>query len=97
MAYEFFTAERFFTEITTEAAARALLWRSRFPGKEFHCPHCHAEKYYVLATRPEVRTCKGCRRQLRLRVGTIFEASKTPLLLWVKALFYHRRAVCALS
>ena len=88
MSYEPFPAERFFTEITTEADARALLWRSRFQGKDFACPHCHAEECYVLRTRPEVRTCKGCRRQLRLRAGTIFEASKTPLLLWVKALFY---------
>ena len=88
MAYESFSAERFFTEITTEAEARTLLWRSRFQDKEFHCPRCHAEQFYALATRPEVRTCKGCRRQLRLRAGTIFESSKTSLLLWVKALFY---------
>ena len=88
MPYESFPAERFFTEITTEADARALLWRSRFQGKDFVCPHCHAEECYGIRTRPEVRTCKGCRRQLRLRAGTIFEASKTPLLLWVKALFY---------
>lgn len=88
MSYESFPAERFFTEITTEADARALLWRSRFQGKDFVCPHCHAEECYGIRTRPEVRTCKGCRRQLRLRAGTIFEASKTPLLLWVKALFY---------
>lgn len=47
MAYESFTAERFFTDITTEAAARALLWRSRFQGKEFHCPHCHSEQFYT--------------------------------------------------
>ena len=88
MAYESFSAERFFTEITTEAAAQTLLWRSRFQGKEFHCPRCHAESCYALATRPEVRTCKGCRRQWRLRAGTIFESSMTSLLLWVKALFY---------
>jgi len=88
VAYESFSAERFFTEITTEAEARTLLWRSRFQDKEFHCPRGHAEQFYALATRPEVRTCKGCRRQLRLRAGTIFESSKTSLLLWVKALFY---------
>lgn len=63
VAYESFSAERFFAEITTEeAAARTLLWRSRFQGKEFHCPRCHAEQWYALATRPEVRTCKGCRQ-----------------------------------
>jgi hypothetical protein len=45
MFYESFTAERFFTEITTEAEARTLLWRSRFQGKEFQCPICHAEAF----------------------------------------------------
>jgi transposase-like protein len=83
-----FLLNAFSPKSPTEAEARTLLWRSRFQGKEFHCPHCHAEQFYPLATRPEVRTCKGCRRQLRLRAGTIFESSKTSLLLWVKALFY---------
>ena|GEM_PF-5736783 len=35
MFYETYTAERFFTESTTEAEARTLLWRSRIQGKEF--------------------------------------------------------------
>ncbi|MFT5259528.1 MAG: hypothetical protein ACI810_001273 [Gammaproteobacteria bacterium] len=35
-----------------------------------------------------MRTCKSCRRQTRLRAGTLFESSKTPLLIWVNALFY---------
>ena len=91
MTYESFSAERFFTEITTEAEARPLLWRSRFQGKEFHCPRGHAEQFYALATRSDVRTGNGCRRQLRLRAGTIFESSKTALLLWVKALFLSCR------
>ena len=33
-----FPLNAFFTEITTEAAARTLLWRSRFQGKEFSLP-----------------------------------------------------------
>ncbi len=88
MFYEAFTAERFFTEITTEAKARTLIWRCRFNGKDFECPHCQSEHYYALRCRPEVRTCKACRRQIRLRAGTLFEASKTPLLVWVRALFH---------
>jgi len=40
--YESCTAERFFTEITTEAEARALLWRSRFQDNKFQYPFCHA-------------------------------------------------------
>ncbi len=46
MFYESFTAERFFTEITTESEARTLLWRSRFQGKEFQCPTGQAEAFY---------------------------------------------------
>jgi hypothetical protein len=38
MVYESFTTERVFTEITTEAEARDLLWRSRFQGKVFPSP-----------------------------------------------------------
>ncbi len=88
MFYEKYTSERFFSEITTEEDARALIWRSRFQGKEFECPHCRAETFYTHQSRPEVRTCKTCRRQIRVRAGTLFESSKTPLLIWVKALFY---------
>jgi transposase-like protein len=92
MSYEPFPAERFFTEITTEAEARALLWRSRFQGKDFDCPQCHSEEFYALRTRPEVRTCKGCRRQLRLRAGTIFESSKTSCSSGSKRCFMSCRA-----
>ena len=45
MFYESFTAERFFAEITTAAEARALLWYSRFRGKEFQCPTCDTEVF----------------------------------------------------
>jgi len=88
MFYEEYTSERFFSEITTEEDARLLVWRSRFQGKEFQCPHCQSKHFYSHNSRPEVRTCKSCRRQTRVRAGTIFESSKTPLLIWVKALFY---------
>ncbi len=47
MFYEQFTSERFFTEITTEDAARELIWRSRFNGKEFICPHIANQKTFT--------------------------------------------------
>ncbi len=97
MFYESFPAERFFTEITTESEARTLLWRSRFQGKEFQCPTCQAEAFYAIRTRPEVRTCRVCLRQVRLRAGTIFQASKTSLLLWVKAVFYVMQGTRGMS
>lgn len=74
------------SEIQTEADAREWFWRCRFSGKDFVCPRCACERYYRLETRPEVLTCKGCLRQIRLRAGTILENSKLPLLIWVRAL-----------
>ena len=61
MIYENFTAERFFSEITTKEEARDLIWRSRFDGERFRCRKCKCLDFYDISTRPEVRTCKGCR------------------------------------
>lgn len=88
MIYEVFTSERFFTEVTTEEQARSIIWSAKYDGKDFVCPCCKSELYYQIRTRPEVRTCKACKVQTRLRSSTIFEYSKVPLLVWVKALFY---------
>lgn len=87
MLYEIFSASKFFQEIKSEEDARNLVWRSRFDGESFICPHCQKHEYYQHKSRPEVRECKGCHRQTRVRSGTIFEASKTQLLLWVRAIF----------
>jgi len=100
MHYESFTSERFFTEITTEEEARNLVWRSRFKGKEFECPHCKHEEFYQHRSRPEIRECRSCHKQIRVRAGTIFESSKTTLLLWCKALFFvmqGKRGVSAME
>lgn len=88
MFYEVFTSERFFSEITTEEAARDLIWRCRSGGKEFQCPHCRCEEFYQHKSRVEIRECKGCKKQVRVRAGTIFDSSKTSLLLWCKAIFH---------
>ncbi len=70
MLSEEYSSERYFSEITIEEDARALVWRSRFQGKEFECPHCQCEAFYTYNTRPEVRTCKACRGQTRVWAGT---------------------------
>jgi hypothetical protein len=88
MLYEVFTSERIFTEINTEEAARELIWRCRFGGKDFKCPHCACESFYQHKSRAEIRECRGCNRQIRVRAGTIFDSSKTNLLLWCKAIFH---------
>lgn len=88
MFYEVFTSERFFTEVITEEAARDLVWRCRFNGDDFKCPHCQSKQFYQYKTRPEIRCCKSCAKQIRVRAGTIFDSSKTSLLIWVKAVFF---------
>ncbi len=90
----------FFKEIDTEERAREWVWRSRFGGKDFVCPHCQAESFYALNARPEVRECRSCGRQTRVRAGTIFQDSKLPLLIWVRAVYFvmqGKRGISALE
>jgi transposase-like protein len=88
MVYEAFLTERFFSEVTTEEVAVALLWRMKNDGKEFVCPHCGGERHYEIKGRQEVRVCAACHRHIRLRAGTIFEHSKTRILLWLRAIYF---------
>jgi transposase-like protein len=81
------TVAEFFEKVSTEEAARAMTWKARFSGKEFVCPHCSHEKYYAYRCEPEIRKCRGCSSHVRLRVGTVFENTKVPMLLWVRAIF----------
>lgn len=89
----------FFSSVSTEAQARDLFWRAKYGGKDFECPRCHHEAFYGLSTRPEVRRCRQCGKEVRLRVGTILEHAKKPLLLWARAIFLmmqDKRGVAAL-
>jgi hypothetical protein len=102
MIYSKMTAVEFFREVSTEEQARDLIWRSKCGGKEFVCPKCKGESFYQYEHNPEIRKCKDaeCAHQARLRVGTIFENSKTPLLVWVRAIFLtmqDKRGISALQ
>ena len=82
MEYKRLELRGIFTIIQTEEDARKWIWQSKYGGKDFICPHCGCERYYELQTRPGVRKCAGCRKQIRIRTGTIFANSKVPLLTW---------------
>jgi transposase-like protein len=73
-------------EINTEEKARQWLWKSRFDGKDFICPQCEGESFWQHQSRSEVRECDYCRKPIRLRAGTIFRDSKTPILTWLRAI-----------
>ncbi len=55
------------------------------------CPHCGTmEKMKRLAgkaTRPGLYKCYACRKQSRVTVGTVFEASHVKLHVWLQAVF----------
>jgi transposase-like protein len=100
MAYERLRTSQFFSEIDSEMKARDWVWRSRFGGKDFVCPHCKHEKFWQHHLRPEIRECEGCRKQIRLRAGTIFQNSKTPMLTWLRAIYMMmqgKRGISALE
>ena len=87
-------------ELDSEEKARAWIWLAKFDGKEFTCPKCHGEHYYQQKVKPEIRKCKSCGEGVRLRANTIFQNSKIPLLIWLKAICFitqGKRGISALE
>ena len=76
-----------------EEAAREYLEQKRWPNGAV-CPLCGAIDAYKLQPRPEskkpvrkgVWSCKACRKQFTVTVGTIFEDSHIPLYQWLSAI-----------
>lgn len=100
MAYIRFNGMSFFKAIRTEEAARALVWTTKFGGKEFVCPHCKSESFWEYACEPEIRKCRSCESHIRLRKGTMFENSKMPMLTWCRAVYFvmsSKRGMSALE
>jgi transposase-like protein len=57
------------------------------------CPHCgncdqgRIRKLAGKSTRPGLRKCNECRKQLTVKVGTIFEDSHVPMTHWLQAIY----------
>jgi len=91
---------RILRELDSEEKARAWVWLAKFDGKEFVCPKCRHESFYQHKKTPEVRECQGCHLQVRLRANTIFQDSKTAMLVWLRALCFltqGKRGISALE
>ncbi len=86
MTYRRMKSIEIFKGINTEEKAREWVWKCRFGGKNFVCPYCENESYWQHKRRPEIRQCDVCFKQIRVRAGTIFEHSKLPLLIWIRAI-----------
>lgn len=73
-----------------------MLHESRWP-EGFRCPHCDHQNACLITTRRiPLYQCKSCRIQTSLTSGTILEGSRTPIRLWLLALFLHSQP-CGIS
>jgi hypothetical protein len=70
-----------------DMACAAYLGKLRWQNG-FVCPHCRVTGVpFHIAARPGVLTCRKCRRQTGLTVGTVIERSHTPLSTWFWAAY----------
>lgn len=90
----------FFNQIASEKQAIELVWAYKSENGGHKCERCGLKKYYQHHLRPEIRECRHCGHQSRLRVNTIFQNSKVPMLTWVRAIYLMmmgKRGVSALE
>jgi transposase-like protein len=76
----------FRTQFADDNRCREYLARLKWP-EGFRCAHCAGDRAYFLPSKRVVYECAGCRRQVSIIAGMIFEQSKKPLVLWFRALF----------
>src|SRR3989338_2955608 len=69
----------------TEEACYEYLRLLRWP-EGFICPHCsHTD---ALKVKRGIYRCKGCKGDVSLTMGTIFQGTRKPLRLWFQAMWY---------
>jgi hypothetical protein len=86
--YERVLAKDIWKKFDSEAQAIDLLWALKLETKGFVCRTCGGRQYWTHQSRAEVRECKSCGTQHRVRAGTIFEHSKISLGTWFRALHF---------
>jgi hypothetical protein len=69
---------------STDEACRAYLARLRWPGG-FVCPRCGSAKAWPVRDRWE---CGGCGCQTSVTAGTIFQDTRTSLVVWFRAMWW---------
>jgi transposase-like protein len=81
--------EAFCLSSANEHLCIRMLYDSRWP-EGFRCPLCnHRNAYLITTRRVPLYQCSSCRTQTSLTSGTILEGSRTPIRLWLLALFLH--------
>lgn len=72
-------------KFATEEACRAYLARLRWP-EGFHCRRCGCGKSWPV--RSVLVECADCGFQTSVTAGTIFQDTRTPLLVWFRAMWW---------
>lgn len=71
---------------------RAIRWRDGA-----FCPRCSSDKIYHFSDN-RTHKCGDCRKRFSIKVGTIFEDSKIPLVKWFMAIWIltsHRKGIAS--
>lgn len=72
--------KRFGDDTACQSYLFALRW-----AEGFVCPHCQAKEVWSMANGRWL--CAGCRAQVSVMAGTIFQDSKLPLTMWFRAMW----------
>ena len=70
---------------STEEACRAYLGRLRWPDG-FRCRRCQGAKSWPV--RGVLLECAGCGYQTSVTAGTVFQDTRTPLVVWFRAMWW---------
>ena len=78
----------FLKDYGTEAQCEAALEKSRWP-RGYICPACESRSHCIVR-HGKVKTfqCNRCHTQVTLTSGTIFHATKLPLVRWFQAMYF---------
>ena len=79
------TVMEFERRFSTEAQCRQYLARLRWPDG-FRCPGCRGAEHWDMGGGRIL--CRGCRRQVSVLAGTIFQGTHLPLATWFRAMWY---------
>ncbi len=79
------TLMEFEHRFSDEEACRAYLFALRWPDG-FVCPRCGGQTVWPMSR--GLSLCRGCRRQVSVSSGTVFQDRKLPLTTWFRAMWY---------
>lgn len=78
--------DNFFSEFSTESACR-LYFKSQRESKGIVCRKCGSTNHYWIENLSRWQ-CKGCRKSVSLKYGTIMENSNLPYKTWLWGIYF---------